>query len=457
MYIQIYQVHGLIRSKNLELGIDEDTGGQIIYVIELAKALGNLSEVSRVDIVTRLFKDENHPGYSIPFENINDKVGIVRVPCGPSKYLRKVELRDYIDEFYDNIQYYIETEEDKPDVIHSNYVDAGYVCNKLSKEHNIPHVFTAHSLGKPKLDDLRTKSSDLNGLDAKYRFSKRIEAEQDIIHYADALIISCEQEKQDQFSKYNVKLNDPRFKVITPGVNAKIFKPFWDESLKGDAKLKLIREKITGKINSGLDNPDKPPILMLSRLDPKKNIYNMVDCYADDLELQEKANLIICAGKIKDRSRLSQQQLDVLDQIEALVERKNLNGKVFLFDEVSYEGEVPELFRLIGSKRGVFVDCDITDPLPITIIEAALAGIPVVANSTCALLDIISKGKSELLINVRKHHLLSGAIIKLIENKELWNHCSRAGVACILKELTWDLSARKVMNIYKEIISKRSG
>ena len=39
MYIQLFSVHGLFRSENLELGRDADTGGQIKYVLELAKAL----------------------------------------------------------------------------------------------------------------------------------------------------------------------------------------------------------------------------------------------------------------------------------------------------------------------------------------------------------------------------------------------------------------------------------
>ena len=37
-YIVLLSIHGLIRGKNLELGRDADTGGQILYVLELAQA-----------------------------------------------------------------------------------------------------------------------------------------------------------------------------------------------------------------------------------------------------------------------------------------------------------------------------------------------------------------------------------------------------------------------------------
>ena len=50
-------LHGLIRSKNLELGRDADTGGQTQYVLELINSLANISEVDQVDWVTRLIND----------------------------------------------------------------------------------------------------------------------------------------------------------------------------------------------------------------------------------------------------------------------------------------------------------------------------------------------------------------------------------------------------------------
>jgi sucrose-phosphate synthase len=452
MYIQLYQLHGLIRSKGLELGRDEDTGGQIIYIIELARALAKCTAVSRVEIVTRLFKDEDYAGYSAPIEPINAKVNIVRVPCGPSRYMKKVELWKHLDEFYENIHYYIKTDEQQPDVLHSNYYDSGYVCNKLSKECNIPHIFSAHSLGKPKLAEIKASFAYRDDIYNFYNFNARIETEQEIIKQADALTIFCEQESKDQFAQYEVDPEDPRFKIINPGVNSEKFRPYWVKKPSPDQNDD-INHKLKKKIEDGLKEPDKPCIFMLSRLEAKKNISNMVECYVDDKELQDAANLIICAGKIKDRAKLTPPQLEVLHHIEKLIDFSNTHDKVLLLDELDYETEVPEFYRIVGRKCGIFVDCDITDPLPLTVIEAALSGIPVVAHHTCALLSVISKGKSELLINVKKHHLLSRAILKLLKDRELWLHCSKAGVECILNELTWEIMADKVLKVYQEVVN----
>ena len=52
-------LHGLFRSQELELGRDADTGGQTLYVLELARGLAARPEVERVEVVTRLKPQEN--------------------------------------------------------------------------------------------------------------------------------------------------------------------------------------------------------------------------------------------------------------------------------------------------------------------------------------------------------------------------------------------------------------
>ena len=93
-YFQLYNIHGLIRGGNLELGRNSDTGGQTKYVMELANALSEKSEIGRVEIITRLISDKDYsPDYSQEFEEVNDKLRIVRLGCGGKKYIKKGEVR----------------------------------------------------------------------------------------------------------------------------------------------------------------------------------------------------------------------------------------------------------------------------------------------------------------------------------------------------------------------------
>jgi len=89
LHIQLFSLHGLIRGGGLELGRDADTGGQITYVVELARHLGALPQVARVDLFTRLLVDRKvSPDYAEPVEEVNGKFRIVRIQCGGRRYMR---------------------------------------------------------------------------------------------------------------------------------------------------------------------------------------------------------------------------------------------------------------------------------------------------------------------------------------------------------------------------------
>ena len=155
LYIQLYSLHGLIRGNNIELGRDADTGGQVKYVLELAKVLSENPGVEKVELVTRFVKDKNvSADYSQPIEKINSKFSIVRIRCGGGKYIRKELLWNHLEEFLDKSIKYIKAKGRLPDVIHSHYADAGYVCSELTKFFGIPFIHTGHSLGRQKLKKL---------------------------------------------------------------------------------------------------------------------------------------------------------------------------------------------------------------------------------------------------------------------------------------------------------------
>ena len=86
-------LHGLFRSHDLELGRDADTGGQTLYVLELARSLANRAEVDHVEVVTRLIQDRRMSlDYAQPQESIAPGASIRRFTFGPRRYLRKEQL-----------------------------------------------------------------------------------------------------------------------------------------------------------------------------------------------------------------------------------------------------------------------------------------------------------------------------------------------------------------------------
>ena len=103
MIIHLYNIHGLFRGKELEIGCDADNGGQLIYMKELASALSEDPRVTKVYIFTRLIEDPNYSAdYSREIEAINDKAEIRRIRCGGKRYIAKEKLWPHLDTFVSN-------------------------------------------------------------------------------------------------------------------------------------------------------------------------------------------------------------------------------------------------------------------------------------------------------------------------------------------------------------------
>tara|TARA_R110000823_G_scaffold170816_1_gene303371 strand:+ start:1035 stop:1475 length:441 start_codon:yes stop_codon:yes gene_type:complete len=121
--IALLNIHGLIRGHDLELGRDADTGGQTLYVLELAQALSEQEKVGEVLLITRRVEDDEvSPDYAQPIEELNDKLRIIRIDAGPNEYLAKEQIWEYLDTFADNLVDYFRKQAFLPDILHSHYL-----------------------------------------------------------------------------------------------------------------------------------------------------------------------------------------------------------------------------------------------------------------------------------------------------------------------------------------------
>ena len=204
LYIQLFSIHGLIRGSRPELGRDADTGGQVKYVLELAKSLAEQEQVAQVDLVTRLIQDKNvGPEYGVHIEPLSDKARIVRLQCGGKKYIRKELLWPHLDEFIDRAVRFIRKQKMYPDVFHGHYADAGYVAAELSATFDTPLVYTGHSLGRNKKAKLLADGVSEANMERLYKIGKRIDVEEDVLKRATLVITSTQQEIEKQYGLYD--------------------------------------------------------------------------------------------------------------------------------------------------------------------------------------------------------------------------------------------------------------
>lgn len=444
LYIALLSIHGLIRWHNLELGRDADTGGQTLYVVELAQALAKHPDVNRVDLITQRVVDENvSPDYAAPIEKFSDNLQIVRIDAGPEEYLAKEDLWDHLDFFTDNLTAYFRANNSNPDIIHSHYADAGYVGSHFASQLGIPLIHTGHSLGRVKRSRLLASGIKAQEIETRFKMSRRIEAEELTLATAERVITSTRQEISEQYELYDHYTPD-QMRVIPPGTDLNKFTPF-----SGNELLSPLFKELT----SHLKDPVKPIILALSRPDQRKNISALIEAFGQSPSLQKIANLVIIAGNRDDIDELEIGAQEVFHVMFVTIDRYDLYGKVTL-PKHHHRDQVSLIYRITAASGGVFVNPALTEPFGLTLLEAAACGLPIVATEDGGPQDIIANCKNGLLIDPLELESITNALLKLLQDLDLWKKCSKQGLVGVQENYSWEAHAKRYMINIKPIAER---
>ncbi len=444
LYILMVSVHGLMRGHDMELGRDADTGGQITYVIELARALGRNNKVAQVDLLTRRIEDPQvSPDYAVEIEELGPGARIVRLPCGPRKYLRKELLWPHLGQMVDRCLHYLRQQGRLPHLIHTHYADAGYIGQHLSNLLGIPQIHTGHSLGRPKQMRLLAAGRKEQAIERQFNLSRRIAAEEETLVHASLVITSTSQEIEDQYGMY--ENTDPRrCRVIPPGTDTSRFSP-------------PGRQPVNPVIQTGIDRflsePGKPMVLAICRPDTRKNLHGLVEAYGSDKLLQDTANLVIVAGSREDIRTMEESQRKVMTDMLLDIDRYDLWGKVAIPKHFTME-DIPELYRLAVRRYGIFVNPALTEPFGLTLIEAAASGLPIVAPEDGGPRDIIANCRNGLLVNTLSPSDIAAALREALSSRKQWRDWSRNGIVNVRRHYTWDAHVTKYLKEVDKLLYK---
>ena len=445
MYPLLISIHGLIRGTNLELGRDADTGGQIKYIVDLARALSEFDRVERVDLVTRrVVAEEIDAEYASSREELGRKAAIVRIDAGPDAYIPKEQLWDYLDVFTDNLLDWLNHQPRLPDVIHAHYADAGYVGVRLSHITGIPLVFTGHSLGRDKRLRLLAAGLKREEIEQRYNISRRIEAEEETLANASLVVTSTHNEVKDQYELYDF-YNPDSMAVIPPGTDLKLFYPH---------AYGVQEYSFAHSLDHFLKQPDKPVILLLSRPDKRKNIPAVIEAYGGSPELQEAANLVIVAGNRDDIREMDSGAQEVLKEALLLIDFYDLYGKVAM-PKHHRATEVPEIYRLAATLGGVFLNPALTEPFGLTLLEAAASGLPVVATENGGPVDIIGNCHNGLLVDPLDREAIAAALLRLLRDPGEWRTFAENGIRNVRRLYSWPAHAETYLERIRPLLGHR--
>lgn len=444
LYIALLSIHGLIRGHDLELGRDADTGGQTLYVLELAQALSLEPEVARVDLFTRRVVDDHvDKDYAEAIEVISDKLRIIRIDAGPHEYVPKEQLWNHLDMFADNAADFMRAAGQFPDIIHSHYADGGIVGVHLSSLLGVPLIHTGHSLGRVKRSRLLASGLSSEQIERIYHMSRRIEAEELTLATAERVITSTHQEIEEQYEIYDHYQPD-QMRIVPPGTNLKQFKlPDGQE----------LESELFAELTEHLSDPNKPIILALSRPDMRKNIAALVQAFGQSKTLQSLANLVIIAGNRDDIDDLEEGAKEVFHGLLVAIDRYDLYGKVAM-PKHHRRDQVPFIYRIAAATGGVFVNPALTEPFGLTLIEAAASGLPLVATEDGGPRDIIGNCHNGYLIDPLESSTITKALLSLLEDKQHWQDLVNKGLQGVKQHYSWDAHVKSYLKIIKPIAQR---
>lgn len=398
-----------------QLGIT-DTGGQVVYVLQLAKALS--AHNIKVDIITRWFdrsREQIDPVADYP------DVRVIRIPAGPWEFIPKEEIYAVLPQLIENMIEFINQEKLNYDLFHGHYVDAGIVTIEAAKTLDKPAFFTAHSLGAWKREQME---GDPEELERKFKFKHRISEEIRIFKSVKAQAVTSEVQRQKLEQLYNFTADN--IVVIPPGVDVRRFHP-------PEPRVKMTKT----------DLPDRY-IFCLSRIDSNKGhdlLLNAFDIVRKD---HPDVHLVIGGGSPKPEQR----ELDVLKTITKIINEKGIDERVRVI------GYVPDdLLVALYQQAELFVLPSIFEPFGMTAQEAMACGTPVVASKLGGIRSVISSGENGMLIDPSDADEFADAISMLLKDRHLAERLGNEAHKTIREYYSWEAIAERYLAFYEKFMN----
>lgn len=408
--IAMVSTHGYVAAQP-PLGA-ADTGGQVVYVLELAKKLALLGY--EVDLWTRRFEDQ------FEIESVTDHVRIIRMPCGGREFIGKEYLCNHLAEWSENALKFIRQHGLAYQFINSHYWDAGLAAEPLAAALGVPHVHTPHSLGLWKERQMVSDFPDSReAFEAKYNFARRIAEER-------RLYATCEYVTATTPPQFDLIVNEygalrDRVRLVPPGYDDHRFYPV------SEASREAIRRRLgyKGKV-----------VLALGRLARNKGYDLLIEAFPLLAQRQPEAVLLLAVGGT-----------DMNAGEQALLgELKDRAAKSGFGDRIHFRSFIPD-HELADAYRAadLFVLCSRYEPFGMTAIEAMACGTPTLVTVHGGLYRALAFGRHALFIDPFDREDFGIMMAKVFRHPRLRARLSHMGAHKARSLFTWTGIAQQLI------------
>lgn len=487
--IAILSPHGYFGQANV-LG-RPDTGGQIVYILDQVRALEKemvrriheqgVDAEPQILIITRLIPEADGTTCDQPRETI---VGlkhtkILRVPFRNRDgeiiphWISRFELWPYLERFAVDVEKEMRAEmKGTPDFIVGNYSDGNLVASLLSHRMHVTQCNIAHAFEKTKylMSDLYWQDSE-----PEYHFSCQFTADLIAMNTADFIITSTYQEiagnreGMGQYESYHaftmpqlyrvingINVFDPKFNIVSPGANAEVYFPYTEAERRLTDMHDQLEELVFGSngmqdSRGHLADSGKPLIFLLSRLDKNKNMAGMVEWYAKNPHLREKANILAVGGFIRPDDSRDFEERHEIERMHRLMDEYQLDEQVRWLGMRLDKNLVGELYRYVADHHGIYVNPGLFEGFGLTVVEAMICGVPTFATCYGGPSEIIVDGVSGFHINPNYGEeaadKMAGFFDRCQREETYWERISQQGIDRVESHYTWKLYAQRMITL----------
>jgi hypothetical protein len=391
-----------------------DSGGQNVYVAQLAKHLARLGFL--VDIFTRRDSDT--------LEQVVDwlpGVRIVHVPAGPARFIPKEAMLPFMEQFGRFVIRFARRQKPSYDLVHANFFMSGMVAQQVKQRLGIPFVITFHALGRVRR---------LNQKDADAFPDIRFAIEEQLMRDANRIIAECPQDRRDMEQHYGAP--SERIDVVPCG-----FDPdeFWPVTLDARQQLGLGRDEFV--------------LLQLGRMVPRKGVDNVVRATAL-LRYRHEApvRLLVVGGNAEQPDPVSTPELG---RLMALAQELRIE------DCVTFTGQRQrDQLRYYYSAANVFVTTPWYEPFGITPVEAMACGTPVVGTAVGGIQTTVVDGETGYLVPPNDPESLAERLAWLHRHPHEAQRLGWAGMRRAYQHYTWRNVAANIAAVYESVLEPES-
>ncbi len=400
-----------------------DSGGQNVYVGNLARELGRLGYL--VDVYTR--RDDPAAPQVVDWR---PGVRVVRIDAGPAQPLPKEALLPHMPQFTQSMLRFMQQGALGYALAHANFFLSGMVAQELKRLLGLPYVITFHALGRVR----RRCQGDADGFpDARFAI------EEALMREADCVIAECEQDRDDMRSLYEARPS--RLAIVPCG-----FDPdeLWPVKETARARLGLPAEGFI--------------ILQLGRMVPRKGVDNVIralQCLQN--EHRVAAQLLVVGGDAHALGATAHAAAVPPEDAE-LRRLSALAAELGVAAQISFTGAQPrERLREYYSAANVFVTTPWYEPFGITPLEAMACATPVIGSSVGGIRTTVIDGKTGFLVPPNDPARLASRIALLAREPRLAERLGWTGLRRAHRHFTWRRVAMQMASVYRSVLRERAG